>query len=65
MQDSDELYGVASRLSAQAAALAEASWVAEIDALETAAKRLDRSASGSWLGYHANVYYDGLKPAPP
>lgn len=65
MQDFDELYGVASTLTAQAVALAEASWVAEIDALETAAKQLDRSASGSWLGYHANVYYNGLKPAPP
>ena len=33
--------------------------------LEDAANEIGRSFSGSWLGYHANVYYKGLQPPPP
>ena len=33
--------------------------------LEDAAKEIRKSSSGSWLGYHANVYYKGLRPRPP
>jgi predicted nucleotide-binding protein len=36
-----------------------------LDALEGAAKRVKRSFSGSWLGYHSRVYYAGLQPPPP
>ena len=33
--------------------------------LEDAANEIGKSSSGSWLGYHANVYYKGLRPRPP
>ena len=33
--------------------------------LEDAADEIGKSASGSWLGYHANVYYKGMQPPPP
>ncbi len=33
--------------------------------LEDAAKEVGKSWSGSWLGYHANVYYEDLRPRPP
>lgn len=65
MNVSEELYQIATKLEGQASALATSPWAKGLDALESAAKRLDSSASGSWLGYHANVYYQGLKPAPP
>ncbi|MEX2347717.1 MAG: TIR domain-containing protein [Balneolaceae bacterium] len=29
------------------------------------AKEVGKAWSGSWIGYHANVYYEGLKPPPP
>ena len=32
--------------------------------LEDAANEIGRSFSGSWLGYHANVYYEDLRPRP-
>lgn len=37
----------------------------KMKALETAAKEVGKAWSGSSLGYHASVYYDGLRPAPP
>ena len=33
--------------------------------LENAANEVGKSWSGSWLGYHAHVYYEGLRPRPP
>ena len=33
--------------------------------LEDAANEIGKSSSGSWLGYHANVYYEDLRPRPP
>ena len=32
--------------------------------LEDAANEIGKSSSGSWLGYHANVYYEDLRPRP-
>lgn len=36
-----------------------------LDALERSISILARSSSGSWLGYHANVYYRGFQTPPP
>ena len=36
-----------------------------MEALRAASERVGRAWSGSWLGYHALVYYDGLAPPPP
>ena len=33
--------------------------------LENAANETAKAWSGSWLGYHAYVYYEGLRPRPP
>ena len=33
--------------------------------LEEASDEVGRAFSRSWLGYHAYVYYEGLKPSPP
>lgn len=33
--------------------------------LEDATSAVDKAASGSWFGYHARVYYHGLRPPPP
>jgi hypothetical protein len=42
----------------------EAAFSAGLDALKTAAERIGKAWSGSWLGYQANVYYQGLNPVP-
>ena len=34
-------------------------------AWKDAAEEIGRAWSGSWIGYHANVYYKGLQPPPP
>ncbi len=36
-----------------------------LDRLEEAAVAIGKSWSGSWLGYHARVYYHDLTPPPP
>ena len=36
-----------------------------LSAQQESAERVGMSASGSWLGYHALVYYDGFKRPPP
>ena len=33
--------------------------------LEDAANEIGKSWSGSWLGYHAHMYYGDLEPRPP
>jgi len=36
-----------------------------LNALGEAADKTGRSFSGSWLGYHARVYYEDFQPPPP
>ena len=36
-----------------------------LNALRDAAHQVQRAFSGSWLGYHSRVYYEGFAPAPP
>ena len=36
-----------------------------LSALQESATRVGGAASGSWLGYHALVYYEGLEKPPP
>lgn len=35
-----------------------------LELLEEATKEIGRASSGSWIGYHANVYHRDLKPPP-
>ena len=60
-----ELFALADRLD-------EASRSPDLEAASPALERLDecaaavgRAFSGSWLGYHARVYYAGLQAPPP
>ncbi len=65
MQPYEELFSFAKTLNA-AADLGDADEVAlPLNSLDDAVKQVKRSFSGSWLGYHSRVYYDGLVPAPP
>jgi predicted nucleotide-binding protein len=65
MKSSEELFEAAKNLEA-AAALGDTNTIAQpLDALYDAAERVKRSFCGSWLGYHARVYYKDLQPAPP
>ncbi|MCB6177008.1 nucleotide-binding protein [Rhodobacter sp. Har01] len=61
----EELFSIAERL--EGAATDEALKNAEpaLEKLEKAATEAGRAFSGSWQGYHANVYYKGLQPPPP
>jgi predicted nucleotide-binding protein len=65
MQSQEELLQIADNL----ATLAERGFAPEITepirSLNDAVNQIDKSFSGSWLGYHANVYYKDLKPPPP
>ena len=36
-----------------------------MDLLWNAAQKVGTVSSGSWIGYHANVYYKDLQPPPP
>lgn len=61
----DELFDVADRLE-QLALKAESPTVkVPLDQLEEAARQVGKAWSGSWLGYHTRVYYEGLIPPPP
>ena len=65
MQPEKELFSVAAKLRDVASIAAQDNIAGPLDALENAAKQIARSFSGSWLGYHSNVYYENLKAAPP
>lgn len=60
----DELLKVADQLD-DAASTSQAAQQNPLDALAEVATEFGKAASGSWLGYHANVYYEGFKPPPP
>ena len=62
MKGYEELRYLAQKLRDAAESLND--YLPLFDALEVEAKDVGRAFSGSWLGYHANVYYEGLA-APP
>ena len=65
MDSHQELFNLSQALS-EAGAFGDASGVAEpIDAVVEAAQEAKRAFSGSWLGYHARVYYAEFAPPPP
>lgn len=65
MQAYEELRELAKKLSEAGAFGDEVAVAAPTDAVRDAAKQVGRSFSGSWLGYHSQVYYNGLVPPPP
>jgi predicted nucleotide-binding protein len=60
----EELFGVAKRLTAIGERIDQPSISEPLEALKDAANEVKKSFSGSWLGYHSLVYYQGLQPAP-
>jgi predicted nucleotide-binding protein len=65
MESYEELFSLAKRLSAAAAAGEADDIAGPLNAIDKAVDQVKRSFSGSWLGYHSRVYYADLEPAPP
>jgi predicted nucleotide-binding protein len=65
MTSSDELFSIANRLDAAAPTDTFDAAEPDLARLDEAASAAGRASSGSWLGYHARVYYKDLKPPPP
>ena len=66
MTDSqDELLGIARDLEQLVSRGREPEVREPLDRLEQAAEEVGKAWSGSWLGYHANVYYANLQTPPP
>jgi predicted nucleotide-binding protein len=65
MTPSEELFELARKLDSAYKAAELSGVISPLDAIDAASNEVERSFSGSWLGYHSRVYYDGLKPPPP
>ena len=65
MTPEEELFGLAELLGKAALGTDDAAVSKPVGALEQASQEIKRSFCGSWLGYHAHVYYAGLAPPPP
>lgn len=61
----EELEQIAVRLQEVAQRGDSAEVAGPLSALQESAEDVGKSASGSWLGYHALVYYEGFKRPPP
>ena len=64
MKSFEELFEIAKKLQAAAEAGEAQDISAPLKALGDAANQVKQSFSGSWLGYHSRVYYEGLAPPP-
>ncbi|MGM5028985.1 TIR domain-containing protein [Tardiphaga sp. 862_B3_N4_1] len=64
MKSFEELFELAKKLEAVGSIIESENLSHPMEKLEEAANRLKRSFSGSWLGYHSRVYYEGLVPTP-
>ncbi len=65
MNSSEELFAIADRLAAAASSAEFSAAKDSLNKLEVVSQEAGRAFSGSWLGYHANVYYADLQPPPP
>jgi Predicted nucleotide-binding protein containing TIR-like domain len=61
----EELLQIADRLALLAERGNESAVSEPLDALHQAITKIGKAFSGSWLGYHAFVYYRDLEPPPP
>lgn len=64
MKPFEELFETAKTLEAAAEAGVAENVSSPLTSLADAANEIKRSFSGSWLGYHSRVYYEGLIPTP-
>ncbi|MCP4614303.1 MAG: hypothetical protein GY845_36925 [Planctomycetes bacterium] len=60
----DDLFAVARRLSKYNNRLEDADFSDNLIKLEDAANSIGKSWSGSWIGYHARVYYREFQEPP-
>jgi len=65
MSVTQELFELADAVSAVLRRARDPEFVSPLQALERACDVAKRACSGSNMGYHANVYYDGVHPPPP
>ncbi|MES2044317.1 MAG: TIR domain-containing protein [Pseudomonadota bacterium] len=65
MTPAEELLAIADRLDAAATPSALEASEGDLTKLEEVSAEAGRAFSGSWLGYHARVYYNNLQPPPP
>ena len=61
----EELAQIVERLNNLVQRGAACAIVDPLSALQESAEEVGKSASGSWMGYHALVYYDGFNRPPP
>jgi predicted nucleotide-binding protein len=64
MTPAEELFLIAERMDEIWASAELKDAEGDLSSLEQAAIEVGRSASGSWLGYHAHVYYRDFAPPP-
>ena len=65
MNAAQELEGITGRLEAFSRQGDSAEIVGPMSALRVSAEEVGKSASGSWIGYQALVYYEGFVRPPP
>lgn len=65
MTSYEELFALAEKLNKAARAFEREDVSKPLSDLEEAARRVGRSFSGSWQGYHSRVYYSGFCQPPP
>lgn len=61
----DELLKIADKLEMYAQEAQKENVRQPLSKLEDAANNVGKAWSGSWLGYHANIYYNNLQVPPP
>ncbi len=65
MNDIQELFDIADKLEALSKDQTVSNFQPDLQKILDACDEIGKSASGSWLGYHANVYYSNFAPPPP
>jgi len=65
MAPHEELFAIADEMEAVRASSEFADAEANLNSIDHAAADVGKAFSGSWLGYHARVYYHDLSPPPP
>lgn len=61
----DELLQLAEQLASHGAKDRDTALIAPLERVGVVLEKFNHSASGSWLGYHANVYYALFQQPPP
>ena len=65
MTVADQLFRIAADLEAQGKLLHDEEFTKPLRLLTATAEEAGKAWSGSWLGYHSRVYYNGLAEPPP